>query len=134
MVNNNSSKIDLNIFNINNININNRAKTKYESFPKKNGSCIATLNKGIQKKNSNNKEEENNNQYKKKSNNQKSDLDASKNIINLLEVFLCKDRRITLMIKNIPNKYTISSLLEEINLNFKFTYDIFYLPIDYVNK
>ena len=38
------------------------------------------------------------------------------------------------MIKNIPNKYTISSFLEEINVNFKYTYDIFYLPIDYVNK
>ena len=134
LVNNNSSQIDLNFFNINNININNRAKTKYESFPIKNGICNATLNKSIQKKNSSNKEEENNNQYKKKSSNQKSDLDASKNIINLLEVFLCKDRRTTLMIKNIPNKYTISSFLEEINLNFKFTYDIFYLPIDYVNK
>ena len=134
LVNNNSSQIDLNFFNINNININNRAKTKYETFPKKNGSCNTTLNKSIQKKNSNKKEEENNNQNKKKTSNQKSDLDASKNIINLLEVFLCKDRRTTLMIKNIPNKYTISSFLEEINLNFKFTYDIFYLPIDYVNK
>ena len=38
------------------------------------------------------------------------------------------------MIKNIPNKYTINSFLEEINVNFKDTYDIFYLPIDYVNK
>ena len=38
------------------------------------------------------------------------------------------------MIKNIPNKYTISSFLAEINVNFKNTYDIFYLPIDYVNK
>ena len=38
------------------------------------------------------------------------------------------------MIKNIPNKYTISSFLEEINEDFKDTYDIFYLPIDYVNK
>ena len=38
------------------------------------------------------------------------------------------------MIKNIPNKYTISSFLEEIDINFKCTYDIFYLPIDYVNK
>ena len=38
------------------------------------------------------------------------------------------------MIKSIPNKYTISSFLEEININFKNTYDIFYLPIDYINK
>ena len=38
------------------------------------------------------------------------------------------------MIKNILNKYTISSFLEELNINFKNTYDIFYLPIDYINK
>ena len=51
-----------------------------------------------------------------------------------MDIFLCKDLRTTLMIKNIPNKYTISSFLEEINTYFKNTYDIFYLPIDYVNK
>ena len=38
------------------------------------------------------------------------------------------------MIKNIPNKYTLSSILEEIDMYFKGTYDIFYLPIDYINK
>ena len=62
------------------------------------------------------------------------DSEKEKNIINLLDILSCKDYRTTLMIKNIPNKYTISSFLEEINGNFKDTYDIFYLPIDYVNK
>ena len=62
------------------------------------------------------------------------DSEKEKNIINLMDIFQCKDLRTTLMIKNIPNKYTISSFLEEINGNFKETYDIFYLPIDYVNK
>ena len=62
------------------------------------------------------------------------DSEKEKNIINLLDIISCKDNRTTLMIKNIPNKYTISSFLEEINGNFKDTYDIFYLPIDYVNK
>ena len=38
------------------------------------------------------------------------------------------------MIKNIPNKYTINTFLEEINIDFKNKYDIFYLPIDYANK
>ena len=51
-----------------------------------------------------------------------------------MHIFQCKDLRTTLMIKNIPNKYTITSFLEEINENFKNTYDIFYLPIDYINK
>ena len=51
-----------------------------------------------------------------------------------MDIFQCKDLRTTIMIKNIPNKYTISSFLEEINKYFKNTYDIFYLPIDYINK
>jgi len=62
------------------------------------------------------------------------DSEKAKNIINLSNILQCKDPRTTLMIKNIPNKYTISSFLEEIDGNFKGTYDIFYLPIDYVNK
>ena len=62
------------------------------------------------------------------------DSEKEKNIINLLDILQCKDMRTTLMIKNIPNKYTISSLLNEINEYFNNTYDIFYLPIDYINK
>ena len=91
-------------------------------------------NKNIDKKPNFVEEKSKNNSQRKKNNNTKYGLNINKNIINLLEVFLCKDRRTTLMIKNIPNKYTISSFLEEINVNFKYTYDIFYLPIDYVNK
>ena len=62
------------------------------------------------------------------------DSEKDKNIINLMDIFLCKDLRTTVMIKNIPNKYTITSFLDEINVVFKNTYDIFYLPIDYINK
>jgi len=43
-----------------------------------------------------------------------------------------KDGRTTLMLRNIPNKYTRDMVLEEIDgLNFKKKYDFFYLPIDY---
>ena len=62
------------------------------------------------------------------------DSEKEKNKINLNDILENKDLRTTLMIKNIPNKYTLSSFLEEINEYFKDTYDIFYLPIDYVNK
>ena len=60
--------------------------------------------------------------------------DKEKNIIVLDDILSGNDLRTSLMIKNIPNKYTITTFLEEINYNFKDTYDIFYLPIDYVNK
>ena len=45
-----------------------------------------------------------------------------------------KDKRTTLMIRHIPNKYTMKSFLEEINGEFENKYDLFYLPIDYINN
>lgn len=44
------------------------------------------------------------------------------------------DKRTTLMIKNIPNKYTKDMLLNLIDVNFKNKYDFFYLPMDFNNK
>ncbi|KAF8775851.1 hypothetical protein HU200_004244 [Digitaria exilis] len=44
------------------------------------------------------------------------------------------DARTTLMIKNIPNKYTSKMLLAAIDELHKGTYDFFYLPIDFKNK
>jgi RNA recognition motif 2 len=51
--------------------------------------------------------------------------------IHLETIYNNKDTRTTLMIRNIPNKYTQSMLLEAINKKFANTYDIFYLPIDF---
>ncbi|XP_062225511.1 protein MEI2-like 4 isoform X2 [Phragmites australis] len=45
-----------------------------------------------------------------------------------------EDFRTTLMIKNIPNKYTSKMLLAVIDENHKGTYDFIYLPIDFKNK
>ena len=50
------------------------------------------------------------------------DLD---NVINGLNI------RTTVMIRNIPNKYSQTMLLETINQDFSYTYDFFYLPIDF---
>ena len=40
------------------------------------------------------------------------------------------DARTTVMIRNIPNKYTIKELSEEIDCHFGNTYDFLYLPCD----
>ncbi|GAB2289343.1 hypothetical protein Dimus_023648 [Dionaea muscipula] len=45
-----------------------------------------------------------------------------------------EDTRTTLMIKNIPNKYTSNMLLATINENHRGMYDFVYLPIDFKNK
>ncbi|CAM9885771.1 unnamed protein product, partial [Phaeothamnion confervicola] len=44
------------------------------------------------------------------------------------------DKRTTIMIRNIPNKYTQAMLLREIDANYREAYDFFYLPIDFKNK
>lgn len=40
------------------------------------------------------------------------------------------DERTTVMVKNIPNKYTQEMLLEEFTVNYENKFDFFYLPID----
>ena len=44
------------------------------------------------------------------------------------------DSRTTVMIKNIPNKYTQKMLLQTIDKKFRGTYDFLYLPIDFKVK
>lgn len=40
------------------------------------------------------------------------------------------DQRTTLMIKNIPNKYTSKLIRDKINKKFEDRYNFFYLPMD----
>lgn len=40
----------------------------------------------------------------------------------------------TLMIRNIPNKYTKEQMLATLNKKFKDKFDFFYLPIDFFNE
>ncbi|KAA6426657.1 MAG: meiosis protein [Trebouxia sp. A1-2] len=54
--------------------------------------------------------------------------------LDLDRVLAGDDKRTTLMIKNIPNKYTQKMLLTTIDEKFHGTYDFFYLPIDFKNK
>ena len=128
---NNNPLVDLLVSNITNNN-----KTLNNFINKGNNENHNNLNNYLKKNNNDNLINNNNtnNCMKRKIFNPLSELEKEKNIINLMHIFQCKDLRTTLMIKNIPNKYTITSFLEEINENFKNTYDIFYLPIDYINK
>lgn len=51
-----------------------------------------------------------------------------------LKILSRKDIRTSIMIRNIPNKYTVKTLMEDLDFEFKGKYDIFYLPIDYFNN
>jgi len=54
--------------------------------------------------------------------------------INVDSIESGMDRRTTLMIRNIPNKYSQKILLRLIDLKFREKYDFFYLPIDYKHR
>ncbi|KAL5582587.1 hypothetical protein UlMin_015029 [Ulmus minor] len=62
-------------------------------------------------------------------------LDCKKQYqLDLDKIISGEDTRTTLMIKNIPNKYTSKMLLAAIDENHLRTYDFLYLPIDFKNK
>ncbi|XP_020252006.1 protein MEI2-like 2 isoform X1 [Asparagus officinalis] len=64
-----------------------------------------------------------------------SQLDSKKQYqLDLEKIASGEDTRTTLMIKNIPNKYTSKMLLAAIDETHKGTYDFLYLPIDFKNK
>jgi hypothetical protein len=54
--------------------------------------------------------------------------------INLENIIVGRDKRTTLMIRNIPNKYTLSNIVDEFNLNFQGKFDYVNLPVDYERK
>ncbi|KAF5752771.1 protein MEI2-like 5 [Tripterygium wilfordii] len=54
--------------------------------------------------------------------------------LQLDKIISGEDNRTTLMIKNIPNKYTSKMLLAAIDEKHRGTYDFLYLPIDFKNK
>ncbi|KAJ6412413.1 hypothetical protein OIU84_005461 [Salix udensis] len=64
-----------------------------------------------------------------------SQIDSKKQYqLDLDKIISGEDNRTTLMIKNIPNKYTSKMLLAAIDENHRGTYDFLYLPIDFKNK
>ncbi|XWS19780.1 hypothetical protein CRYUN_Cryun31cG0046100 [Craigia yunnanensis] len=67
--------------------------------------------------------------------NNRNQLDNKKQFqLDLDKIISGEDTRTTLMIKNIPNKYTSKMLLAAIDENHWGAYDFLYLPIDFKNK
>lgn len=67
-------------------------------------------------------------QYHKKQ--KKKSLDIPRNKIHLESILRQKDKRTTIMIRHIPNKYTLKLFNDEINKSFANKYDLLYLPVD----
>ena len=62
--------------------------------------------------------------------NNKGYLQGEKHILNLEDIVSGKDTRTTVMIRNIPYKYTDEILIETLN-EFNGKYDCLYMPYDY---
>ena len=65
------------------------------------------------------------------------DIKANKKQNSIYEINFNKieaDPRTTLMIKNIPNKFTKELMLNMINKNYRGSFNFFHLPIDYNNN
>ena len=50
--------------------------------------------------------------------------------IDLKRILDCKEKRTTIMIRNIPNRYTQYNLIDIVNINYRGIYDFIYLPTD----
>ena len=87
-----------------------------------------SINDSLLDINNNNKINENKIIVESNSNLEELDLNVDINKVISLE-----DKRATIMIKNIPNKFNKNLLLSIIDQNFKGTYDLFILPTD-INK
>lgn len=62
---------------------------------------------------------------------EQKDGDASQFSLDIQKVNDGRERRTTLMIKNIPNKYSQKMLLAAVDEHHRGKYDFFYLPIDF---
>lgn len=60
----------------------------------------------------------------------KSRSDKVNNDIDFFRILSGEEKRTTVMIRNIPNKFKQMTLLEMINKNHDGRYDYFYLPMD----
>ena len=140
--------------NINDNKTNNNSSSEEKNKNKLNNSAIKNINNSNNNyRNSiNNNSNYKNNSYRKNDNNNNNSVNSSlnsnannnstnniqynkgeKNLLNLDDILSGKDTRTTVMIRNIPIKYTEDILIEALD-EFKGKYDCLYMPFDYEKK
>ena len=116
----------------NNIKCDNKSNSNDKSAKNNSNSVNKNIIVKNEQKNKNNNKTKKNNTPTKVTNlqNNKGNLKGEKQVLNLDDIVSGKDTRTTIMIRNIPIKYTDEILSEDLN-EFKGKYDCLYLPFDY---
>ena len=130
----------------NNTNENNTNNKSSSEEKNKNNLINNSINNNIYNRNNNINNNYKNNTFRKNDNNNtniNSNLNnnanniqcckGEKNLLNLDDIVSGKDTRTTVMIRNIPIKYTDDTLIEALE-EFKGKYDCLYMPFDYEKK
>ncbi len=120
-----NSNLNNNVNNINNINNTNNANTNNNKaiFFNQNSNTFFHNNTNGTNNNNTNKQVKN-------IHHKVESLKGEKQLINIDDIINGKDKRTTVMIRNIPIKYSDKMLIEELN-NFKGKFDCIYVPHDY---
>ena len=126
---NKESNIKQNNYNINN-NTNENKGNNNSSSEEKNKNKLN--NNSFRNNNSNNNYKNNNSNTNNNINNAQCSK-GEKNLLNLDDIVSGKDNRTTVMIRNIPIKYTEDILLEALE-EFKGKFNCLYMPFDYEKK
>ena len=141
---NNDSNNNINTKKVNNNNNGNKVKEKEKSNSKerknKNNKNDNNSNSNNYRNNNGNNNYKNNDthNYQNKNNNSNNNNNnpggkGEKNLLNLDDIISGKDTRTTVMIRNIPIKYTDNILVNALE-EFKGKYDCLYMPYDYEKK
>jgi len=127
---NKESNIKQNNCNLNN-NINEN-KTNNNSSSEEKNKLNNSINNSFRSNNNNNNYKNNNSNTNNNINNAQCNK-GEKNLLNLDDIVSGKDNRTTVMIRNIPIKYTEDILLDALK-EFKGKFNCLYMPFDYEKK
>ena len=129
----NAAAMNMHILNNNNYMVNQKIpKSKYNFYKNNVNNQVPLNNYNMNKMYNNNININNKNTKNSNINNNKNEKEKQK--IDIIEIIAGKDKRTTLMLRNIPNKYKLNDLVKEIDKSFWGKYDYINLPIDYERK